>query len=104
MENAFDQKHEQPEVAVLRHARDVIREAASALEISITGKKGPTTPRAASLLRPAWASLIKATRGALDSLINATRDEDAAHVADGLLRDLGDYLELEAKAKDRDVV
>ena len=102
--NAFDQKHEQPEVAVLRHARDVIREAASSLEISITGKKGPTTPRAASVLRPAWASLIKATRGALDSLINATRDEDAAHVADGLLRDLGDYLELEGKAKDRDVV
>jgi len=102
--NAFDQKHEQPEVAILRHARDVIREAASSLEISITGKKGPTTPRAASVLRPAWASLIKATRGALDVLINATRDEDAAHVADGLLRDLGDYLELEAKAKDRDVV
>ena len=49
MENAFDQKHEQPEVAVLRHARDVIREAASSLEISITGKKGPTTPRAAAL-------------------------------------------------------
>ena len=82
-----------PQLAVLQHARDVLREAAAALDIEVRRQKLGATPTP----RPAGAALTRALRSAIDGVVVATDDADAPQVAAGLLRDVGDYLELEGR-------
>ena len=66
-------KASSPQVAVLRHARDEIREPRR--HFSVTGKKGPDDASVASEKTSLGLAHQTSLRGALDSLINATRDE-----------------------------
>jgi len=84
-----------PPLTVLQHARDVLREAAAALDIEVRRQKPGAAPTPTP--RPAGAALTRALRSALAGAGAATDDADAPQVAAGLLRDVGDYLELEGR-------